>query len=88
LRERRVSEDDLRKIQERRMFPTRVTQAVQVFMQQRFLRPILGADRPVTTPWILRLFKRFPFLRRIPARLVGIGIRPEHVKTPDVFRST
>jgi 2-polyprenyl-6-methoxyphenol hydroxylase-like FAD-dependent oxidoreductase len=85
LREKRVTEDDLRKVQERRLLPTRLTQAAQVFMQQRFLGPVLTADRPVTTPLLLKLFKRFPILRRIPARLVGIGFRPEHVQTPDVF---
>jgi 2-polyprenyl-6-methoxyphenol hydroxylase-like FAD-dependent oxidoreductase len=86
LREKRVTEDDLRKVQERRLLPTRLTQAAQVFMQQRFLGPVLTADRPVTTPLLLKLFKRFPILRRIPARLVGIGFRPEHVQTPDVFK--
>jgi len=35
----------------------------------------------VAAPWVIRLFNRFPILRRIPARLIGIGVRPEHVKT-------
>ena len=52
-------------------------------MQERVLSTVLGSQQ-VRAPWFLRLFKTFPMLRRIPARLIGIGVRPEHVKTPDV----
>ena len=85
LRNKTVTENDLERVQQRRLFPTRVTQAAQVFMQNRVLKPILGNTQQISTPFVLRLFQWFPFLRRIPARLVGIGARPEHVRTPDVF---
>ena len=88
LREKTVSEKDLAQIQRRRLFPTRVTQAAQVFIQKRVLSPILGSNQNVTVPFVLRLFKHFPFLRRIPARLVGIGVRAEHIKTRDGFTAT
>jgi 2-polyprenyl-6-methoxyphenol hydroxylase-like FAD-dependent oxidoreductase len=69
---------DLRAVQKRRDFPTRATQWVQVQVQNRVISRILGNDIPFTVPWPLRLFRIFPFLRRIPARLVGMGVRPEH----------
>jgi len=61
-----------------------VTQWAQVQMQNRILGRVLGSSQPVAAPWVIRLFNRFPVLRRIPARLIGIGVRPEHVKTPKV----
>jgi len=85
LKNKTLTENDLERVQERRLFPTRVTQAAQVFMQNRVLKPILGNTQQTSVPFLLRLFQWFPFLRRIPARLVGIGVRPEHVRTPDVF---
>ena len=81
-----VTDDDLERVQERRLFPTRVTQAAQVFMQNRVLKPILGNTQQISVPFVLRLFQWFPFLRRIPARLVGIGVRPEHIRTVDAFK--
>jgi len=85
LKNKTLTEDDLEKVQRRRLFPTRVTQAAQVFMQNRVLKPILGNTQQISAPFVLRLFQWFPFLRRIPARLVGIGVRPEHIKTVDAF---
>ncbi|MFY9718928.1 MAG: FAD-dependent oxidoreductase [Candidatus Cybelea sp.] len=79
------SEADLARIQERRMFPTKVTQAFQIFVQDRAIDPILhGAeiDRP---PLAARLLDEFPLLRRLPARLIGMGVRPEHVRTKNAF---
>jgi len=80
LKNKTLTENDLAKVQSRRMLPTRLTQAAQVFMQNYVLSPILGSNEPDSVPWVLRLFKYFPFLRRIPARLIGIGVRPEHIK--------
>ena len=74
---------DLRNVQLRRRFPTRATQKLQVFMQDNFVDAILRANQPITVPLPVRLLQRFPFLRRIPARFVGMGFRPEHVRTPD-----
>jgi 2-polyprenyl-6-methoxyphenol hydroxylase-like FAD-dependent oxidoreductase len=81
-----VSPSHLQKVQWRREFPTRVTQWGQVQVQERILKPVLGSRGQVRPPWFLRLFKKFPVLRRIPARLIGIGVRPEHVRTPDVLQ--
>ena len=54
-------------------------------LQNRVIRPVLGATGPLRLPWALRLLQRIPRLRRIPARLLGLGVRPEHVRTPDAF---
>jgi len=78
----RLSTRDLEAVQRRRMFPTRVTQGIQVFLQERVLDRVLGRDEPMTAPWPLRLFNRWPWLRRIPPRVIGIGVRPEHVRSP------
>jgi len=74
----------LHKVQARREFPTRMTQAVQVFAHKRFIRPALATKAPLKRlPLPLALLKHFPILRRIPARMVGLGFRPEHIRTPD-----
>ena len=80
-----ISPSHLQKVQWRREFPTRVTQWAQVQIQKRVLGRVLGNTQQVSVPWAVRLFKKYPVLRRIPARLIGIGVRPEHVKTPKVF---
>jgi len=85
LAENYVSLSHLQKLQLRREFPTRVTQRGQVIVQERILSTVLGTQEKFRAPWFMRLFKRFPILRRIPARLIGIGVRPEHVKTWDVL---
>lgn len=80
----RVTEGELAKIQARREWPTKMTQRVQLAVQNRVIKRVLGDDRPLSPPLVIRLIARFPFLRRIPARLIGLGFRPEHVRTPDV----
>jgi hypothetical protein len=85
LAENYVSLSHLQKLQWRREFPTRVTQRFQVIVQERILSAVLGTRQNFRAPWFLRLFKTFPLLRRIPARLIGLGVRPEHVKTQDVL---
>jgi hypothetical protein len=59
-----------------------MTQGMQVFIQNKVVRRVLANARPVTLPLPLRLLKHFPVLRRIPARMIGLGFRPEHVKSP------
>lgn len=86
LLERIPSDSELQAVQQRRTFPTRATQAVQVAVQNSVIRRVLGSSKPLRLPWLLTLLRRWPILRRIPARLVGVGFRPEHVKTPDVRR--
>jgi 2-polyprenyl-6-methoxyphenol hydroxylase-like FAD-dependent oxidoreductase len=78
------SESELQAVQRRRSFPTWATQRLQVAIQNNVIRKVLGSSKQLALPWPLKLLRRWPILRRIPARLVGVGFRPEHVKTPDV----
>jgi len=72
----------LQSVQERRMFPTRATQWLQIQIQNRVLSPALRNRAPIRSlPLVVKVVDRWPVLRRIPARIVGIGFRPEHVKT-------
>jgi 2-polyprenyl-6-methoxyphenol hydroxylase-like FAD-dependent oxidoreductase len=86
LREGQITIDHLRGIQKRRELPTRVTQRLQVIVQRRIIARVLGETGPLKPPLAVRLLARVPWLRRIPARIVGLGIRPEHV-TPELTRS-
>ena len=79
LRENRVEVRDLARVQARRSFPTRVIQRLQIAIQNNVIAPTLTASAEADPPFVLRLFARWPLLRRIPARVVGLGIRPEHV---------
>ena len=81
----RAPVDELcRAIQKRREFPTKMTQSAQLFAHKNFIRPSLSQKETVRKlPFALRLLKQFPRLRRIPARLIGLGVRPEHIRTPD-----
>lgn len=70
----------LARVQQRRLWPTRVTQALQVAAQNRVLAPVLqrGTAAPtLRVPWPLRLLQRVPALRKWPAYAIGIGVRPE-----------
>lgn len=77
-----VSVADLQRVQLRRDFPTQMTQGLQVFLQNNVISRVLGNSN-FRLPWPMKLFNRWPFLRRIPARLIGMGFRPEHVKRLD-----
>src|SRR5438477_8081382 len=77
LRNGPVSVDDLRKVQARREWPTRLIQAMQVFIHRRVVTG-RTSDRKESLPFVFRLLKWFPVLRQIPARFIGIGPRPEH----------
>lgn len=81
LAEGRLTVEDLAKVQRRREMPTRVTQWLQVQAQKRVIAPVLAGAAPSRLPLALRLLARFAVLRRFPARLIGIGVRPEHVRT-------
>jgi len=83
LRRGTPSAADLQAVQRRRELPARVTQRAQVFIQERVLFRTLKSGAPAKLPLVARLLNRFPVLRRIPARLVGLGVRPEHVRTLD-----
>ena len=82
LREKRLTRDDLAAVQRRRDWPARVTQQAQIALHNELLAPVLaGTAAPSELPLPLRLLQRLPLLRRLPARLVGIGVRPERVRT-------
>jgi 2-polyprenyl-6-methoxyphenol hydroxylase-like FAD-dependent oxidoreductase len=85
LRARLVTEELLAKVQKRRQWPTEMTQAVQLFVQKRIISNVLGMTATPRPPFVLTLFNRFPFLRRLPARLIGMGFRPEHVHSPEIL---
>jgi 2-polyprenyl-6-methoxyphenol hydroxylase-like FAD-dependent oxidoreductase len=78
---RTVDGDCLGAVQGRRMLPTRLTQRMQLFLQDRVIARVLGAEKPVQVPLVFRMLQRWPVLRRIPARIMGVGFRPEHVRT-------
>ena len=73
--------DDLRQVQNRRTFPTRMTQWMQVQIQKRILSRVLASRTQLSLPWPMKIVRRFPVLARIPAQLIGIGFRPEHVRS-------
>ncbi|MEE9141984.1 MAG: FAD-dependent oxidoreductase [Gammaproteobacteria bacterium] len=79
LSENRLTDADLARVQKRRMLPTRITQHMQVMIQDRVIARVLETESALQTPWPLRMLAKHPRLRRIPARLIGIGIRPEHI---------
>ncbi|MBV8062652.1 MAG: FAD-dependent oxidoreductase [Nevskia sp.] len=76
--------DALRAVQERREWPTRMTQGLQIAVQNNIIRRVLASRERPTPPWPMRLVGRMPLLQRIPARLLGLGFRPEHIRTPAV----
>ncbi|MFY9762514.1 MAG: FAD-dependent oxidoreductase [Xanthobacteraceae bacterium] len=80
-----VTDQDLHAIQDRRTLPVRFTQWLQLNIQKRVISRVLSMDsqRRPKPPLFFKLFRFFPVLRRIPARLLGVGIRPEHVHTPE-----
>jgi 2-polyprenyl-6-methoxyphenol hydroxylase-like FAD-dependent oxidoreductase len=78
-----VREDHLAQVQKRRECPTRMIQRAQVFVQERVITGVLGNRDEIKPPLPVKLLRAVPFLRRIPARIVGIGIRPEHIRTPE-----
>lgn len=84
LREGRLDTELLRRVQERRELPTRVTQRAQVLLQDRVISRVLGRSGPLRMPLPLRLLACFPALRRIPASLIGLGLRPEHIESPEL----
>ncbi len=81
LRENRVSDSDVEAVQARREWPTRMTQRFQLIMQNTIIGPTLAATGTAKPPLALRVLTRLPFFSRLPARVMGLGFRPEHVET-------
>jgi 2-polyprenyl-6-methoxyphenol hydroxylase-like FAD-dependent oxidoreductase len=75
----------LGKVQQRRLFPTRIIQAGQRAAQDRLIGRVLS-NRPITdAPRIVKLLDRYPLLRRIPGRIIGLGVRRERLRSPNAF---
>jgi 2-polyprenyl-6-methoxyphenol hydroxylase-like FAD-dependent oxidoreductase len=85
LRDGPVSLTDLDQVQERREWPVRLIQTMQVFIHRRIVSGRAGSGANDSLPLIGRLFRWFPLLRRLPARFIGLGPRPEHIHSPAVF---
>jgi len=79
-----VTTDILKRIQKRREFPARMVQRLQVFIQKGIHARRSNEKLGKQVPFAFHLFRWVPWLRRIPARLVGLGIRPEHIGTPEM----
>jgi 2-polyprenyl-6-methoxyphenol hydroxylase-like FAD-dependent oxidoreductase len=79
-----IDDAALARVQDRRTMPTRFTQGLQLFLHDRVLTRVLGSTRAIQLAWPVRLLRAWPLLRRIPARVLGLGFRPEHVRTPDI----
>ena len=76
------SYDSLRAVQARREWPTRMTQGLQLLVQNKVISRVLASQGRLAPPWPVRLLGRSPLLQRIPARIFGLGFRPEHVRSP------
>jgi 2-polyprenyl-6-methoxyphenol hydroxylase-like FAD-dependent oxidoreductase len=78
-----LSDRDLESVQRRRLLPVKLVQRLQVAVQERVLRPaVSGTVAELKVPWIVRLLDHSAWLRRWPAQLIGLGVRPEHVRSP------
>jgi len=73
-------------VQDRRLFPTRIVQAAQKAAQEAVIGRVLGGAPITRAAWPVRMLDRFPLLRRIPGRLIGLGVRRERVKSPNAHR--
>jgi 2-polyprenyl-6-methoxyphenol hydroxylase-like FAD-dependent oxidoreductase len=82
-----VTDDDLRAVQERRTLAVRFTQWLQLTAQNQIIRRVLKSEQRPKPPLMFKLLAIFPVLQRIPARLLGVGIRPEHIHTPEAAPS-
>ena len=84
LREGRVTTAHLKQVQDRREFPTRATQRLQLAIQNQIIFRALKGQTQVEPPFIMRAMTSVPLLDRIPARLLGLGVRPEHIRSPEL----
>jgi 2-polyprenyl-6-methoxyphenol hydroxylase-like FAD-dependent oxidoreductase len=87
LRSGRLTIRDLYSVQRRRECPTRATQRIQVLIQNLVLKRVLDRANILRPPGLLRLIASFPFLTRITGWLIGMGFRPEHIRTPNFWQA-
>jgi len=80
-----LRDDDLDAVRRRRLFPVKVIQALQVAVHNRVLKPTVsgGDGGTLTVPWFLKVLDANAWLRRWPAQFLGLGVRPEHVRSPE-----
>jgi 2-polyprenyl-6-methoxyphenol hydroxylase-like FAD-dependent oxidoreductase len=84
LKDNTCRDEDLDAVRQRRLWPVKIVQWAQVAVHNRVLRPTLAGVRTVVTaPWPVRLLDRYASLRRWPAQIIGVGVRPEHVRSPE-----
>ena len=82
LRRETLTIDTLKDVQQRREFPTRFTQRLQIVLQNNIIGPALRGERP-KAPVFMKVLQ-WPLFRRIPGRVLALGVRPEHIRTPDI----
>ncbi|MFD0988071.1 FAD-dependent oxidoreductase [Methyloligella solikamskensis] len=75
----------LDEVQQRRQWPTRMTQSLQIFLQNKLIKPLLAQTSAPKAPLAIKLLNWIPPLRRIPARIIGMGFRPEHIRCREVL---
>jgi 2-polyprenyl-6-methoxyphenol hydroxylase-like FAD-dependent oxidoreductase len=79
-----LRDSDLESVRQRRLFPVKVLQGLQVAVHDRVLKPtVSGGERVLTVPWPLKMLNAVPWLQRWPAQFLGLGVRPEHIRSPD-----
>jgi len=83
LLEGKLSTADLAAVQKRREWPVKITQRLQLLVQERVIARVLGSGKRLQPPAMMKLITRFPILQRLPGRLIGMGVRPEHVRTTE-----
>ncbi|MFI5134054.1 MAG: FAD-dependent oxidoreductase [Chitinophagales bacterium] len=74
----------LKRVQKRRSLPTKFTQRLQIAMQNTVISPSLSGSKQKRPPFFMRMVNRWSILRRITGKLIGIGVRAEHIHTPDI----
>ncbi len=85
---KQINTELLRSVQKRRTLPTWFIQKLQITIQNNVIKGRLAGKKDIKPPIFMRLINLFPILQRLPGRAVGIGIRPEHIHTPDTRSST
>ncbi len=83
-----IEADLLRAVQKRRSFPTRFIQQLQILLHNKVIQVHLTDKMNTKPPIFMRLLNAFPILQRLPARVLGVGVRPEHIHTPDTASGT